>query len=42
MKKLVAIIFVLFLLGFLLLEIVTVVDLLNDRQPPTVWIGDEY
>ncbi len=42
MRKVIIGLFIIFMLGFLLLEIITVVDLVNDKQPPTVWIGDEH
>lgn len=42
MKKVVLTLFVIFMIAFLILEIVTVIDLLNDKQPPLMWIENEY
>lgn len=40
MKRVILVLFIIFMISFLLLEIITVIDLLNDKQPPLIWIDE--
>lgn len=41
MRKVVLVLFIILMIGMLVLEVATVVDLLNDRQP-LLWIDEIY
>ena len=40
MKRIILALFIIFMIGFLVLEMATVVSLVKDKQPPLIWIDE--